>query len=344
MTERRWQGFKLVTSWRRQAWLAWVQDSTLVRWGLPSAVVALGLSLGWFGFRADPSLTDVQAQLDLVREQHSLQETRWLSESALREQVPALQASYLAWQTSLRWNQASPWLQWPKQAKDFGLTVHRIQPVSVQSTADLVQHKITLEGVGDLADVDAWWRELGRQGWWVTLHSMRMQASRTSLSTWQAQWLVHEGLPADAPVGSAPVKGEFMKAKWAQSWLIEGGPSLAQGHASVSVAPSVKWTGGGTLASPSEDSPNLGGTPLPWPKTEWTHMRLVGRWMRGQQVVALVAVGDVVHAVAPGMRLGPQQHEVVQVTWDGVWVLPGLGGGRPKRVLRWADDPAGAPS
>lgn len=332
MTERRWP---------RQAWLAWVQDWAVVRWGLPSAAAALGLSLGWFLFSADPPLKDVQAQLALARQHHSLQETRWLRESSLREQAPALQVSYLAWQSSLRWRQASPWLQWPELAQAFGVTVQRIQPVSVQTTAHHVQHKINLEGTGELVDVDAWWRELGRRGWWVTLQSMRMQASRASASTWQAQWVVHEGLPADAPTGSVAIKGEFMKAQWAQLWLREGGPSMAQVHAGVSVAPSVKWTGDWTLASSKAESLTVVDMPLPWPKTEWTHMRLVGRWMRGQQVVALVAVEGMVHAVVPGMRLGPQQHEVVQVTWDGVWVQTKLGDGRPRRVLRWIDQPAG---
>ena len=344
MTARRWSGLQLLNSWRRQAWLAWAQDRPVVRWGFPSAAAALGLCLGWFLLRSDTSLKDVQSQLDLVRQHHSLQATRWLSEAPLREQASALQTSYQAWQSSLRWRQASPWLQWPEQAQAFGVTIQRIQPVSVQTTAHHVQHKITLEGTGELADVDAWWRELGRRGWWVTLQSMRMQASRASASTWQAQWVVHEGLPADAPMGSVAVKGEFMKAKWAQSWLREGGPSMAQVHAGVSVAPSVKWTGDWTLASSSEENRAGVATPLPWPKTEWTHMHLVGRWMRGQQVVALVAVDGVVHAVVPGMRLGPQQHEVVQVTWDGVWVLAELGDGRPRRVLRWVDEPAGETS
>ena len=153
MTERRWPGLQLVYSWRRQAWQAWVQDRAVVRWGVPSVAAALGLSLGWFLFRADPPLKDVQAQLDLVRQHHSLQETRWLSESSLREQAPALQTSYLAWQSSLRWRQASPWLQWPDQAQALGVTIQRIQPVSVQTTAHHVQHKITLEGSGELADV-----------------------------------------------------------------------------------------------------------------------------------------------------------------------------------------------
>lgn len=341
MTERRWRWLLMVKSWQREAALAWGQDRAVIRWVLPSTAIALGLSLGLFLLREDSSIQDLQVQLDLVRQHHARQEARWLSESSLRDQAPALKSSYLAWQSNLRWSQASPWLQWPDKAQAFGVTIQRIRPVSVQANAHHIQHKIALEGTGDLADVDAWWRELGRQGWWVTLLNMKMQTSQTWGSKWQAQWLVHEGLPADAPMGSVTVKGRFMKAQWAQSWLREGGPSLAQVHASVVVAPSVKWTGDWTLASSSEDSRALGGTPLPWPKTEWTHMRLVGRWMRGQQVVALVAVDGVVHTVVPGMRLGPQQHEVVQVTWDGVWVLPHLADGRPKRVLRWADEPAG---
>ncbi len=344
MKERRWPVLQLMRSYRHAVVLAWEQDRVWVRWGLPCAAAALGLSLGWLLLREDPSVQDLQAQLDLVRQQHSKQEARWLSESSLRDQAPALKASYLAWQSSLRWHQASPWLQWPEQAQAFGVSIQRIHPVSVQTTAHHVQHKIVLEGTGELADVDAWWRELGRQGSWVTLQSMRMQVSGISASTWHAQWLVHEGLPADAPMSNVAVKGGFMKAQWAQLWLREGAPSLAQVHAGVSVAPSVKGTDDWTLASVNKNISTLVVAPLPWPKTEWTHMRLVGRWMRGQQVVALVAVDGVVHAVVPGMRLGPQQHEVVQVTWDGVWVVNDLGDGRPRRVLRWADESAEEPS
>lgn len=343
MTDRWGAVLQFLITLRRQALLAWVQDRPVVRWGLPCTTSALGLCLGWVLFKADPTHQEVQAQLAHVRQQHSLQVSRWLRESSLREQAPTLQASYLTWQASLRWHHASPWLLWPEQAQAFGVTVQRIQPVSVQTTAHHVQHKISLEGAGSLADVDAWWRELGRRGWWVTLQSMRMQASRASATLWQAQWVVHEGLPADASMGSVAIKGEFMKAQWAQAWLREGGPSVAQVHAGVSVAPSVKWEGDWALASSIEEARPPIATPSPWPKTEWTHMRWVGRWMRGQQVVALVAVDGVVHAVVPGMRLGPQQHEVVQVTWDGVWVLADLVDGRPRRVLRWADEPTGEP-
>jgi hypothetical protein len=60
--------------------------------------------------------------------------------------------------------------------------------------------------------------------------------------------------------------------------------------------------------------------------------------------VALVAVDGMVHAVVPGMRLGPQQHEVVQVTMDGVWVATPASDGRPRRVLHWSDDQSGGKS
>ncbi len=336
--------WQYLTAWRRQALLAWVQDRPVVRWALPSVVGGLGLCLGWLLFRPDPTRQEIESQLAQVRREHSLQVARWSSESYMREQAPALRTSYLAWQESLRWRHASPWLLWPEQAQGFGVSIRRIQPISVQTTAHHVEHRISLEGEGRLSDVDTWWRELARRGWWVTLQSMRMQTSRSSKPLWQAQWVVHEGLPAEVPMGAVAVKGEFMKPQWAQSWLRDGGPDVAQVHARVSVAPSVKWEGGWTLASALEETLPPTMTPSPWPKTEWTHMRWVGRWMRGQQVVALVAVDGMVHAVVPGMRLGPQQHEVVQVSWDGVWVTTDLGGGRLKRVLRWVDESSGEPS
>jgi Tfp pilus assembly protein PilP len=136
----------------------------------------------------------------------------------------------------------------------------------------------------------------------------------------------------------------FEKEPWVKGWLTEGGPSIVAAHAAVPVAPAVKLEADWSLAGQDFAEPSGAVVPMPWPKTDWAQMRLVGRWVRGQQVVALVAVDGMVHAVVPGMRLGPQQHEVVQVTMDGVWVATPASDGRPRRVLHWSDDQGGGQS
>jgi len=329
-----------ITKGHRFVQRAWERDLRVVRWGLPGCAIALGLGLGLFCFGTGPSLQTLQAQLDDVHHRHAVQQTQWQSENALREQALAVEDSFLAWQSALRWQQPSPWLHWPEHAQAFGVTVERIQAAHVQVSEHHVQHRIVLEGQGHLADVDAWWRALGRQGWWITLKGMRMQVSPSAPASWQAQWVVHEGLPADAIRAAQPLKGAFAKTQWAQAWLREGGPTIAQVHAQVSVAPQWPASVGGSVDHAVETSVVMP-KPLSWPKTEWTDMQWVGRWMRGQQVLALVAVQGEVHAVVPGMRLGPEQQEVVAVTWDGVWVVNAQGERRLQRVLSWPHEAIG---
>lgn len=317
----------------------WERDQLVVRWGLPGGAVALGLGLGLLSFGTGPSLRALQAQLEELHHRHALQRTQWQSEDALREQASALEDSFLAWQSALRWQQPSPWLHWPEHAQAFGVTVERIQAAHVQVSKHHIEHRIVLEGQGQLADVDAWWRALGQQGWWITVQGMRMQVSPTAPASWQAQWVVHEGLPADAVLAAKPVKGAFAKTQWAQAWLREGAPSIAQVHAQVSVAP--EWPVSAGSVDHAVETNVVMAKPSSWPKTEWTDMRWVGRWMRGQQVLALVAVQGEVHAVVPGMRLGPEQQEVVAVTWDGVWVVDVQGERRLQRVLSWTHEAIG---
>lgn len=330
--------------WRKRVRRVWLQDAAGMRWGLPAGVAASGFGLGLFGLGLGDDLLVKQEQLLSLQASNAARQARWGREAAVREQAPALQASVSAWQSALRWSQPSPWLQWPKQAKGMGVTLQRIQTVSVQTTAYHVQHRVSLEGQGSLPDVDAFWRELGRQGWWVTPLSMRMEGAREGSVTWQAQWAVHQALPEDAPMPSSAGPRVHEPASWVKAWLTDGGPSIAAAHAAVSVAPAVKWDEAWSLAGQDLAQANDPAVLLPWPKTDWAHMRLVGRWMRGQQVVALVAVAGVVHAVVPGMRLGPQQHEVVQVTLDGVWVSTSALDGRPRRVLHWSDERSGGAS
>lgn len=334
----------LLSRWYRRVRRVWLQDAVGIRWGLPLGVAASGFGLGWFGSGLGEASQVKQDQLLNLQASNAAREARWDREAALREQAKSLRASVSSWQSTLRWSQPSPWLQWPKEAKALGVTLQRIQPVSVQTTAHHVQHRVALEGQGSLLNVDALWRELGRQGRWITPLTMRMEASREGSVTWQAQWLVHEALPEDAPLPTSTGPRVLEQASWVKAWLTDGGPSIAAAHAAVSVAPAVKWDEGWSLAS-QDLSQTSDAAPLQaWPKTDWAHMRLVGRWMRGQQVVALVAVAGAVHAVVPGMRLGPQQHEVVQVTLDGVWVSTSALDGRPRRVLHWPHERIGGDS
>jgi hypothetical protein len=329
--------------WRGRVRRAWLQDTAGMRWGLPAAVSALGFGMGLVGLGFGDSLQNQQEQLLDLQASNAAQQARWAREAPVREQAQAVRKSVSAWQSALRWSQPSPWLRWPDHAKGLGVTLQRIQPVSVQTTAHHVQHRVALEGQGSLPDVDAFWRELGRRGWWVTPLNMRMEWSREGRVTWQGQWAVHQALPEDAlPTNTETLV--FDHEPWVKGWLTEGGPSIAAAHAAVPVAPAVKLEGDWWLAGQELAEAGDGVALTPWPKTHWTHMRLVGRWMRGQQVVALVAVDGVVHAVVPGMRLGPQQHEVVQVTLDGVWVSTPASDGRPRRVLHWPKDQSGGDS
>lgn len=327
-----------LSDWRVRFRRAWLQDTVAVHWGVPAGVATVGFCLGWAGLGLDDSLTATQGQLLDLQQSNAAKQARWAHEAPLREQAPAVQASVLAWQSALRWSQPAPWLQWSEHASALGVKLQRIQPVSIQTTAHHVQHTVALEGQGSLPDVDAFWRELGRRGWWVTPLSMRMEVSREGAVTWQAQWAVHQALPEDSPLPSPTGPLVVETESWAKTWLSKGGPSIAAAHAAVPVAPAVKLERDWSLAGHVLAEPLGGVVRTPWPKTDWAHMRLVGRWMRGQQVVALVAVDDAVHAVVPGMRLGPQQHEVVQVTLDGVWVSTSASDGRPRRVLHWSND------
>lgn len=339
-----WGFWGAPSHWRGRVRRAWLHDASGVRWGLPVGMAALGFGMGLAGLGFGDALQVKQAQLQDLQASNAAQQARWAREAPVREQAPAVRASVSAWQSALRWSQPSPWLQWPAHAKGLGVTLQRIQPVSVQTMAHHVQHRVALEGQGSLPDVDAFWRELGRRGWWVTPLSMRMDASREGSVTWQAQWAVHQALPQDAPLPTTPWPRVLEQASWVKGWLTDGGPSIAKLHAAVSVAPDVRLDGGWSLAG-QETAERDGVRGLtPWPQTDWTHMRLVGRWMRGQQVVALVAVAGVVHAVVPGMRLGPQQHEVVQVTLDGVWVSTSASDERPRRVLHWPHERSGGDS
>lgn len=338
-------GWTLVmTHWRRLLRRSWLEDTVGLRWGLPAVFAALGFCLGLVGLGFGDALQTKQSQLLALQQSNAVQHARWVREAPLREQAPAVRASVLAWQSGLRWSQSAPWLQWSEHAQGLGVTLQRIQPVSAQTTAHHVLHKVALEGKGNLLDVDAFWRELGRRGWWVTPLSMRMEGSRDGSVTWQAQWAVYQALPEDAPLPTTTGPLGFEKEPWVKGWLTDGGPSIAAAHAAVSVAPAVKLEGRWSLASHDLAEPSNAMALSPWPKTDWTHMRLVGRWMRGQQVVALVAVEGVVHAVVPGMRLGPQQHEVVLVTLDGVWVATSASDGRPRRVLHWPNEQGGGDS
>ncbi len=314
-----WQA-RLQRQWRR----AWTQDAAWVRWGLPAGMVGLGLVAGSLVLGSTGSLADQQAQLLDLRQRNVEQQRLWASQAPWREQAATVKSSVLAWQLGLRWQQDTPWLLWSDQAKAWGVTLQRIQAVSVQTTAHHVQHRISLEGTGRLSEVEAFWRALGRQGWWVSLVSMRMDASAPAGVTWQAQWALHEVLPADAPRAPVEAHQAGSQAQWVKQWLAEGGPSIAAAHAAVPPAPTAKPSDGVPVASEA----------AVWPRTDWRQMRWVGRWMRGQQVVALVAVDGVVHVVVPGMRLGPQLQPVVQVTPEGVWVA--AGDGRHQRVLRWS--------
>lgn len=330
--------------WRGRVRRAWMQDATVVRWGLPAAVAALGFGLGLVGLGFGDALQVKQEQLLELQASNAAHQAQWAREAPVREQAHAVRAAVSAWQSALRWSQPSPWLQWPAHAKGLGVTLQRIQPISVQTTAHHVQHKVALQGQGSLPDVDAFWRELGRQGWWITPLNMRMEGSRDGSVTWQAQWAVHQALPEDAPLATTTGPLVLEQASWVKGWLTDGGPSIAAAHAAVSVAPAVKLEGDWSLAGQGSAAPNDASALSPWPKTDWTQMHLVGRWKRGQQVVALVAVEGVVHAVVPGMRLGPQQHEVVQVTLDGVWVATSASDVRPRRVLHWPHERSGGDS
>ncbi|MDP4621663.1 MAG: hypothetical protein NWS85_02105 [Hydrogenophaga sp.] len=339
-----WGGWRAPLHWRGRVRRAWLQDATIVRWGLPAGVAALGFGLGLVGLGFGDALQVKQEQLLELQASNAAHQAQWAREAPVREQAQAVRAAVSAWQSALRWPQSSPWLQWPAHAKALGVTLQRIQPVSVHTTAHHVQHKVALQGQGSLSDVDAFWRELGRQGWWVTPLNMRMEGSRDGSVTWQAQWAVHQALPNDAPLPTNTGPLVLEQASWVKGWLTDGGPSIAEAHAVVSVAPAVKLDGDWSLAGQDSAEPVDAMALTPWPKTDWTHMRLVGRWVRGQQVVALVAVEDVVHAVVPGMRLGPQQHEVVQVTMDGVWVATSASDGRVRRVLHWPQERSGGDS
>ena len=332
------------SQWRARVRRCWLQDAACVRWGLPAVVAVIGFGLGLFALGFGDALQAKQAQLLALQQSNAAQQARWVREAPVREQAHAVRESVQAWQSALRWSQSAPWLQWPEHAKGLGVTLQRIQPVSVQTTAHHVQHRVALEGEGSLPNVDAFWRELARRGWWVTPLSMRMEGARDGSVTWQAQWAVHQALPEDPspPTTAGPLV--FEKGPWVKGWLTEGGPSIVAAHAAVPVAPAVKLEADWSLAGQDFAEPSGAVVPMPWPKTDWAQMRLVGRWMRGQQVVALVAVDGMVHAVVPGMRLGPQQHEVVQVTMDGVWVATPASDGRPRRVLHWSDDQSGGKS
>jgi hypothetical protein len=329
--------------WRRRGEAWWLQDHRVIRWGLPVLVAVLSGMMGALVFSTTPS-ADGQ-QLQALEQSNAAKRAKWLEDEPVRQREQALKEAVLAWQTGLRWREPSPWLQWPALAQPLGVRLSRVHPVSTQTMDHHVQHTVALQGTGRLNDIDALWREWGRRGWWVTLVSMRMSLTPDGTSSWQAQWALNQGLPLDAPLKLPPnSQPSFIKSQWAERWLNEGGPDVAQAHAGVAVVTPLKVEEGWTLASLSNPlRPELA-VPAPWPHTPWEQMRLVGHWMRGQQVVALVAVDDVVHAVVPGMRLGPQRHEVVQVTNEGVWVAPASSGGPARRVLHWVDRPGGEDS
>lgn len=326
--------------WRTSVRRAWLLDAPVMRWGLPVGFATLGFSLGVVGLGWGDRLSAQQAQLRELKQSNAAKQSLWVREAPMRAKAQAVSDSVLAWQSALRWTQSAPWLAWPEDAQQVGVTLQRIKPVSIDQTADLVRHRVALQGEGQLIDVDALWRKLGRQGWWITVENMRMEVSGEGRVSWHAQWALHQALPADAPLPASSAPGPFLKEPWVNGWLAQGGPSIAVAHAGVPVAPEVslheRWALAGL--NPVERAGAV--VPSPWPRTDWAQMRLVGRWVRGQQVVALVAVGGVVHAVVPGMRLGPQQHEVVQVTMDGVWVSTTQAEARPRRVLHWSNNPA----
>lgn len=322
------------SSWRQRFEQAWLNDVAWVRWGIPIAVCCSVFGLGSHGLSLGDAFKENELQLFSTQNRNALLTSQWSREAALREGEQAGRASVKSWQSGLVWTQAAPWLQWPEKAKVWGVTLNRIQPTLAKPAQHHVQHWVALEGTGDLSNLDAFWRDLGRKGWWVTVQSMRMDASRDGAVNWQAQWAVHEATASDASAGQ---KGGVVKAEWVKGWLQEGGPSVAKHHESVSVVASVRLDGEWTLATLSQPLRSDLSLPAPWPNTDWTQMRMVGRWVRGQQVVALVAVGGVVHAVVPGMRLGPQQHEVARVEPDGVWIVNRGPGGSARRVLHWVD-------
>jgi hypothetical protein len=259
-----------------------------------------------------------------------LQDSHWHLEAAAREREHAAHSAVLNWQSTLIWPGPAPWLLWAEQAQSVGVTIKRLRPTNVQTAANHARHTVSVEAEGSLAGVDAFWRELGRRGWWVTSEHMQMVATDAGALTWQAQWVVHQALASEAQANlSVTSASKLLKLQWVQRWLDEGGPSIASAHAGV---PAVELS----LGLPKTNTPLHSDAvrPLPWPYTDWGRMRMVGGWSRGHHVVALVEVDDWVHAVVPGMRLGPQRKEVVRVAFDGVWVAALGAGGLPRLALQ----------
>ena len=269
----KWGFWRSPLDWRGRVRRAWLQDASGVRWGLPAAVAAMGFGMGLVGLGFGDSLQTQQEQLLDLQASNAAQQAHWTREAPLREQAQAVRESVSAWQSTLRWSQPTPWLHWPEHAKGLGVTLQRIQPVSVQTTAHHVQHRVALEGQGGLPNVDALWRELGRRGWWITPLTMRMEGSREGAVTWQGQWAVHQVLPQDASLPTSAGPLVFEKEPWVKGWLTDGGPSIAAAHAAVSVAPAVKLTGDWLLAGQDSAEPSNAVALTPWPQTQWTDMR-----------------------------------------------------------------------
>lgn len=338
-----WSWWRLV---RQRVWgvceQSWLSDHLLIRWGLP---VAAGMGVGMLAMlwiSAAPSPSSLQAQLHALQQSNALKRRQWQQDEPVRQREQALAEAVRAWQSGMRWEDAAPWLQWPQLAQSLGVDLHRVEARSFQSFDHHEQQVVALEGTGRLRDIDAVWREWGRRGWWVTSLSMRVVLAPDGSSSWQANWAMNQALPIGATRQAADSsKPHFIKAQWAQRWLSEGGPNIEQFHEDVPAVTPLKMDERWSLDSLNQPLRSDVAVPAPWPHTPWHQMRLVGRWMRGQHMVALVAVDDVVHAVVPGMRLGPHRHEVLQVTNEGVWVAPATPGGPPRRVLHWVDRPLG---
>ena len=324
---------------------SWLSEHPMIRWGLPLTVGVGVWMLGMVWISSAPSPSSLQTQLHALQQNNALKRRQWQQDEPVRQREQALVEAVRTWQSGMRWGDAAPWLQWPQLAQSLGVDLHKVEARTFQ-TFDHHEHQtVVLEGRGRLSDIDAVWREWGRRGWWVTSLSMRVALTPDGSLNWQANWALNQTLPMGKPQQAlAPGQAHFIKAQWAQRWLSKGGPTIAQFHDDVPVVTPLTMDDRWTLASLSQPLRSDVAVPTPWPHTPWEQMRLVGHWMRGQHVVALVAVDDVVHAVVPGMRLGPQRHEVVQVTNEGVWVAPATSGGPARRVLHWVDRPVGAGS
>lgn len=347
---RSWGAFKTLWRFQQRSWMhrcltIWLRDPWWLRWGVPVCLGFLCLGLGRFGLGVGVSWEAEASELQALQRRIATHNAKWGQDEAIRQRTPWVEASFQEWQRSLRWPQVTPWLQWPEQARPMGVTLHRISVEAAQRGLYWVEHEVALEGRGRLSDIDAFWRDLGRQGWWITPKNMRMELSDDGAPQWQARWVVHEALTSvPQPIVGAAQAAPRYTSKEVQRWISEGGPSIADAHARVPVVTPLKVDTNWDLAGLSPQVLRDGVLPTPWPHAPWERMRLVGRWMRGQQVVALVAVDDVVHAVVPGMRLGPQQHEVVRVAMDGVWIKIRDADEQERRVLHWPSTPTGGDS